>query len=227
MQLSGTPLRMATFLAIQNTYTHVQMAICTPQAMSTPLVLDKTVASKECIPALEKLLKDNTISLDDLSFIAVNQGPGPFTTLRVVISTVNGLSFARNIPLVGVNGLEALAYEYPQTNKVILLNAFGGDVYYLIDAYGIRSSGVAPINLILQEIVLKIPDSPILFLGNGVNLHSTLISATFGDRALIPNPLPEVATLASIAQLGQAQWNEQTNICYQLQPLYYKQAFIG
>ena len=218
---------MATFLAIQNTYTHVQMAICTPQAMSTPLLLDKTVASKECIPALEKLLKDNACSFDELSFIAVNQGPGPFTTLRVVISTVNGLSFARKIPLIGVNGLEAFAHEYPQTNKVILLNAFGGDVYYLVDAYGIRYSGVASINIILQEIVQKIPDNPILFLGNGVNLHSTLISATFGDRAHIPNPLPEVASLASIAQLGRTHWNAQTNISYQLQPLYFKQAFIG
>lgn len=218
---------MATFLAIQNTYTHVQMAICTPQAMSSPLLLDKTVASKECIPTLEKLLKDNAITLDNLSFIAVNQGPGPFTTLRVVISTVNGLSFARKIPLIGINGLEAFAHEYPQSNKVILLNAFGGDVYYLIDAGGIVTTGVKQISLVLQEISQKIPHNPILFLGNGLNLHAALISATFGDRAHIPNSLPETASLQTIAQLASAQWKSQENIRFQLQPLYYKQAFIG
>ena len=215
---------MATYLAIQHTYNQVQMALCTGQSLRAPISLDKTIASRECIPALEKLLEDNKISLSDLDFIAVNQGPGPFTTLRVVISTVNGLAFARKIPLIGVNGLEAFAQEFSETPKVILLNAFGGDVYYLVDAHGIRSSGVAPINTILTDILQKIPHKPILFLGNGVSLHSTLISATFGDHAHIPNPLPETVSLATIAQQGFAQWNKQENISYQLQPLYYKQA---
>lgn len=215
---------MATFLAIQNTYTHVQMAIGTSHALSTPIFLDKMVASKECIPALQKLLNDNGITLDELAFIAVNQGPGPFTTLRVVISTVNGLSFARQISLIGINGLEAFADEYPQPNKVILLNAFGGDCYYLVDADGTRTSGVAPIAIILQELSQKISHNPILFLGNGVSLHSALINATFGDRAHIPDQLPEVASLASIAKRALVQWKKQENISYQLQPLYFKQA---
>lgn len=215
---------MATFLAIQNTYTHVQMALCTPQAMSTPLLLDKTVASKECIPALEKLLQDNAITLEELSFIAVNQGPGPFTTLRVVISTINGLSFASKIPIVGVNGMEALAHEYSATNKVVLLNAFAQDVYYRIETNGTVHMGAGKTASIIQQVLEKIPHDPILFLGNGVSLYQELIAATFGDRAQFPDPMPETASLQAVAQRARSQWNSKENISFQLQPLYYKQA---
>lgn len=217
---------METFLAIQNTYHQVQMALSLNGTLSKIIALDKTVASKDCIMALEQLLRQNSVSFTNLSYIAVNQGPGPFTTLRVVISTVNGLSFARNIPLIGINGMQALANDYPDVYKVVLLNAFAGDVYYLIDASGIIYHGVASINTVIQEILQKIPHHPILFLGNGSLLYKELITATFGDRAPLAPTIPETASLNSIANLAIQQWKIQKNISYQLQPLYYKQPFV-
>lgn len=218
---------METFLAIQNTYAQVQMAIYANGTLHEIISLDKTVASRDCVVALEQLLRQNSVSFADLSFIAVNQGPGPFTTLRVVISTINGLSFARNIPLIGVNGLQALSLDYHCPHKVILLNAFAGDVYYRIESNGSIAMGAEKAASIIQHVSQKIPHDPILFLGNGVSLYQELITATFGDRAQLPTPMPETASLQAIAQLAKAQWKSKENISYQLQPLYYKQAFIG
>lgn len=218
---------METFLAIQNTYDQVQMAIGDDRAnLGQIICLDKTVASKECMSTLDQLLRQNSVSLSSLSFIAVNQGPGPFTTLRVVISTVNGLSFSTGIPLVGINGMQALSCEYPShSQKVIFLNAFAGDVYYLVDAHGIRMSGATSITIILQELLQKIPHNPILFLGNGTLLYQDMIVATFGDRAQFPDPFVSTCSLATIAKQGLAQWHAKKNVSYQLQPLYYKSAF--
>ena len=217
---------METFLVIQNTYHQVQMALCTGNTLSETISLDKTVASKECLLALEKLLIQNSVSFTDLSYIAANQGPGPFTTLRVVISTINGLSFSSKIPLVGVNGMQALAHEFTADHKVVLLNAFAGDVYYRIETNGTTLMGAGKAASIIQLVLEKIPHHPILFLGNGIALYQELITATFGDRAQFINPLPETASLNSIALLAAEQWKSQENISYQLQPLYYKQAFI-
>lgn len=216
---------METFLAIQNTYGQVQMALSIGNRLSEIISLDKTVASKECIIALQKLLSQNAVSLAHLSYIAVNQGPGPFTTLRVVISTVNGLSFSGKIPLVGVSGMEALAHNFTSEHKVILLNAFGQDVYYRIETNGVITMGAGNAASIIQQVSQKIPHDPILFLGNGVLLYKELITATFGDRAQLPTPVPETASIHAIAQLASAQWKAQENISFQLQPLYYKQAF--
>lgn len=217
---------METFLAIQNTYQQVQMALSLNGTLSDIISLDKTVASRDCINALNQLLCQNLVSLSDLSFIAVNHGPGPFTTLRVVISTVNGLSFASKIPLIGINGMQALASEHSESQKVILLNAFGNDVYYLIETPGSQTMGVANAASLIQQVSQKIPHNPILFLGNGTLLYQELIAATFGDRAQIPDPLPETTSLQTIVQLAAVQWKSQENISFELQPLYYKQPVI-
>lgn len=218
---------METFLVIQNTYHQVQMALCINGQLSEFITLDKTVASRDCIIALEQLLRQNSVSFTDLSYIAANQGPGPFTTLRVVISTVNGLSFAHKTPLIGVNGMQAIASDYSAACKVVLLNAFAGDVYYLIEINGVQIMGAGKAASILQLVMQKIPHNPILFLGNGSLLYKELISATFGDRAELAASMHETATLSSIARLAAEEWRSKHTISYQLQPLYYKQAFIG
>jgi tRNA threonylcarbamoyladenosine biosynthesis protein TsaB len=48
-------------------------------------------------------------TLDDVSVLAVCLGPGAFTGLRVGIATMQGLAFARNLPVVGVSALDAMA----------------------------------------------------------------------------------------------------------------------
>lgn len=220
---------METFLAIQNTYDQVQMAIGDDRAnLGQIICLDKTVASKECVSTLDQLLRQNSVSHSSLSFIAVNQGPGPFTTLRVVISTVNGLSFSTGIPLVGINGMQALSCEYPShSQKVIFLNAFAGDVYYLIETHGLQTLGAGKAASVIQLISEKIPHNPILFLGNGTLLYQDQIVATFGDRVQFSDPLVSTCSLATIAKQGLAQWHAKKNVSYQLQPLYYKQAFMS
>jgi tRNA threonylcarbamoyl adenosine modification protein YeaZ len=219
---------MLYYLAIQNTYTHLQMALFKDSIQLAFAQIDKTKASKECILVLNSILQENQIALADLAFIGVNQGPGPFTTLRVVISTVNGLSFATGIPLIGVNALQALLEQHTiGKNAVAILNAFGNDLYY-----GIKKDSDSPIygctniQTLIAEINQKIPPTePILFLGNGIHQCKEILHATFGDRAHMLPLNPETASLNQIAAMALDSWQQQTNISYQIQPLYFKAAF--
>lgn len=45
----------------------------------------------------------------DLDAVAVSKGPGSYTGLRIGVSTAKGLCFALDIPLLGLNTLEAMA----------------------------------------------------------------------------------------------------------------------
>lgn len=58
--------------------------------------------SRELLPKIDKLLKKNRIKLFDLNVIAVYQGPGSFTGLRVGISVANALAWGLDIPVVGI-----------------------------------------------------------------------------------------------------------------------------
>jgi tRNA threonylcarbamoyl adenosine modification protein YeaZ len=108
-------------------------------------IIPNAQASKQLVFVIAHVLKKQNLCLEDLAFIFVNQGPAPFTTLRTVLSTVNALSFARHIPLVGIDSLKALAAESSSVhtiraqdnNKIItvaLLDAFNSDVYYCFKA---------------------------------------------------------------------------------------------
>ena len=53
--------------------------------------------------------KNNNILFSKLKHLAVCTGPGSYTSLRVGISFMFGLSFAKNIPLYGITGIELLS----------------------------------------------------------------------------------------------------------------------
>lgn len=54
---------------------------------------------------LEALLLENNRSLRDLSFVAVSSGPGSYTGLRIMYSTVKGICFVQDLPLIEVDTL--------------------------------------------------------------------------------------------------------------------------
>ena len=62
------------------------------------------------LPLLEKLLEEHKLSLQDLTHIEVNPGPGSFTGVRVGVAIANALGFLLNIP---VNGKPVGEFEEP------------------------------------------------------------------------------------------------------------------
>jgi len=69
----------------------------------------------ELLPNLVCLLQQAKVKLGSVEAIIVAKGPGSFNGLRVGISTAKGLASALNIPLLGVNTLEAEAYPFAFT----------------------------------------------------------------------------------------------------------------
>ncbi len=68
---------------------------------------------------------------DGIDAIAVDIGPGQFTSLRVGLSLAKGLALTRNIPLVGVNSLDIIgaAFSYLEKPIFVVLNAYRGEFY--------------------------------------------------------------------------------------------------
>ena len=88
------------------------------------------------LPAIDRVLAEAGIGLDDLDAIGVATGPGSFTSLRIGLATAKGLCFGRAIEAVGVSTLEAMAWSIlagdrvrTETPVVALLDARRGEWY--------------------------------------------------------------------------------------------------
>ena len=60
---------------------------------------------------IEEIIQEAGITFQDLKAIAVSQGPGSYTGLRIGVSAAKGLCFALNIPLIAVDTLQVLASQ--------------------------------------------------------------------------------------------------------------------
>ena len=69
---------------------------------------------------IEEVLKESKLSFKDLLAIAISQGPGSFTGLRIGVSAAKGLCFALDIPLISVDTLQVLASQASIENGVII-----------------------------------------------------------------------------------------------------------
>jgi len=56
---------------------------------------------------IDRVMAD--INFLDLDAVAVSEGPGSYTGLRIGVSTAKGICMGRNIPLIAINPLEAMA----------------------------------------------------------------------------------------------------------------------
>ncbi len=159
---------MHSYIAINNTYDFFEIALFKNYTMIDKVSEDKRHTSKLFISLLEQLLSKNKITFAELSFCAVNCGPGPFSTLRSIIASANGLHCATGIPLVSIDGLEATFLEFYDAScksTVVLLNAFNNESYYLV-AYEeeVMSTGYKNTELLMQDIERQ------LSAGDSINL---------------------------------------------------------
>ncbi len=61
-------------------------------------------------PAIQQLMLKNQVALQELDAIAVSNGPGSYTGLRVGLASAKGLCFVLDKPLICINTLHAMAY---------------------------------------------------------------------------------------------------------------------
>ncbi len=58
---------------------------------------------------IEEILKETGMRAGDLDAVAVSQGPGSYTGLRIGVSVAKGICFGQDIPLLAVDTMKALA----------------------------------------------------------------------------------------------------------------------
>lgn len=166
----------------------------------------RSTHSERLLPAIEQVLTDAELTLDNIEGVSVVTGPGSFTGLRIGVATAKGFGFAKQIPLVGVTTLQALAWQYQHFPGVVcpLVDARRSEVYG--QQFQAGNSQGEPINTPLAQFLtsLQTLTEPILFVGDGAFTYQEMI------KEYIPNacfPATEGFALraSAVAGLGREQ----------------------
>ena len=71
----------------------------------------KNAHSEKIFEAIQYLFNSSGVNPEELEAIAVSEGPGSFTGLRIGFSTAKGIAHGASLPIVSVPTFEALAYQ--------------------------------------------------------------------------------------------------------------------
>lgn len=166
--------------------------------------------SERLMPAIDEILKRNEVSLEDVSLIAVGNGPGSYTGIRIALSTALGLVHSTRTPLITVSTLEAMT-SGEEAIEIPLLDARGGRLYAAIymGENVLKAPQQTTAAILAREIVdkrLELPVSrEIRLLGDGAPLLSAALSEQ-KDNHLLSTALvdreryPSAVRLAILAE---------------------------
>ena len=120
----------------------------------------------------------------DVEAVAVAEGPGSFTGVRIGVAAAKGFAWGKNIPCFGVSTLEAMALHLGIWQGYVcpVMDARRAQVYnalfYVNQGVMTRVTEDRAIALSDLENELKTLEKPIFLVGDGSNLcYNTLIEA--------------------------------------------------
>lgn len=155
------------------------------------------------MPAIEELLKKADIKPNEINAIAVANGPGSYTGVRIGVTIGKTLAWTLNIPIVTVSSLQVLAGNAPYFQGIVcaIMDARRGNVFA-----GIYVNGevVKESHMSLVELLETVDEmgQPVLFVGTDVELHWEQIQEVLGDKVQRATPafsLPSAAVLIELA----------------------------
>lgn len=99
-------------LALETSAKAASVALCRDEFLVAESYQNSGLThSRTLMPLCEDLLKNCGTSLSEVDLIAVANGPGSFTGVRIGIATAKGLAWPEEKPCLGVSTLEAMAWN--------------------------------------------------------------------------------------------------------------------
>ncbi len=119
-------------LAIETTGAEASVAVINDEGEVFMETSDKKMSHlQNLMPMMDILLKNRGLTIGDINCIAVSEGPGSFTGIRIGVSSARALAQALGIMTVGVPTLKSFLYHVPDYRGIVcpILDARRNQVY--------------------------------------------------------------------------------------------------
>jgi tRNA threonylcarbamoyladenosine biosynthesis protein TsaB len=217
-------------VGIETSTPQTSVALGTELEILATLSVAGRARQESVTPALQQLLTWAGVDLAQVGGVAVGIGPGLFTGLRVGVETAKTLAQVLRVPIVGICGLDALAYAHRQTHKRIasVIDGRRGEVFYA--TYRAVPGGVmrdfdpavgSPDRLSAE---LEAIDTDVLAVGNGAMLYRHELHER-GPRVEIGTSISAHPQAAALVELAVPRFlREEHDALHDIVPIYLRKS---
>lgn len=173
---------------------------------------------------IEECLNKASLTLNDIDAVAVSQGPGSYTGLRIGVSVAKGICYALDKPMIAIDTLEALAWacaneEKQEVHFCPMIDARRMEVYTAM--YNLQGKEEQSVHALIvdehafEDIFSK--GETIFFCGNGAEKCKPILTSSFAQFSNI------ICSAKHLSHLAKKYFEEEKfcDTAY-FSPLYYK-----
>ena len=207
-------------LALETSSITASAAIISDKCLTAEYTMNhKKTHSQTLLPMIDEICKMTENNVNTLDAIAISEGPGSFTGLRIGCSTAKGLGLALDIPLISVPTLSAMAYNMYGYRGIIcpMIDARRKNVYTGLYEFVYNEVNntcileeelqeVLPQCLLsIEELMDKINefDREVIFIGDGVDNAIEVINQKIKVPYIIAPPHMSSQRASSVAMYAE------------------------
>lgn len=204
-----------TMLCIETSTSVCSAAVCKDGSLIKQCINYEGSNHARLLPMyIEELLsfaREQHLSIDA---VALSEGPGSYTGLRIGASTAKGLCYGLNVPLIPVPTLEVLceASGVKQGRLIPMIDARRMEVYTMMD-------GETKAVVVENEDSLYAGDEDVYYFGDGAAKCQPVL--TKPNWHYIPDIVPEAQYVGALAESGKRKV-ESVDLAY-YEPFYLKE----
>ena len=228
-------------LAIETTGPHCSVALINETGHGAARVSNGTLNHlTNLTPMIKEILDYYQVEIGDLEAIAVSQGPGSFTGIRIGVTTARALCQAKDIPAIAVPTLESFIYADRNYKGVIVpmfdarRNQVFAGAYRWNGGYAeqVVAGGAYDLNEFLEKLTSSINDTTdedmireVTLYGDGTEAYGDKVSDVLSEDGINVVKNGSTQHAKYIAKLGLEMYNAGQTLEYgQLHPEYMRKA---
>ena len=165
--------------------------------------------SLRAMSAISEIFDKVGMTPSDIDAIAVSEGPGSYTGVRIGVTIAKTLAWTLKKPLVGISSIKAIAANALFFNGLICpivdarrTNVYSGAYRYVNgELSAVVEDGHYGLDELISELIKH--EGPVLFIGKDTSLHEEKLLEKLGENAIIaPHSynLPRDSSLILMAQ---------------------------
>lgn len=177
-------------LAIDSSGLSASVAVLSDEVIKAEFsVCNKLTHSETLMPMIDAVISSAGVALNEMDAVAVAEGPGSFTGLRIGAATAKGLAEAVHKPVIGIPTVDGLAQNMVYYDGIIvpLMDARRNETYTGIYTFEgdrlkvLREQCAVPLEDILEDVNCR--NTATVFLGDGIKVFKEQIE----EKCVVPH----------------------------------------